>query len=66
MSEKKADCTVVILKRKLTIQKGEDEKGQREEFKTLDSAIQRTNNYPANSAIGFPNTCPLDSDLFGG
>ena len=34
--------------------------------KTLDGAIQRTNNYPANSAIGFPNTCPLDSDLFGG
>ena len=32
VSEKKADCTVVILKRKLTIQKGEDEKGQREEF----------------------------------
>ena len=30
--KKKADCTVVILKRKLTIQKGEDEKGQREEF----------------------------------
>ena len=29
---KKADYTVVILKRKLTIQKGEDEKGQREEF----------------------------------
>ena len=34
--------------------------------KTLDSAIKRRNNYPGNSAIGFPNTCPLDRDLSGG
>ena len=28
-------------------------------------AIQRINLYPVDSAIGFPNTYPLDSDLFG-
>ena len=33
---------------------------------TLDSAIHRINHYPADSAIGFPNTYPLDSDLSGG
>ena len=34
---------------------------------TLDSAIHRiTNHYPLDSAIGFPNTYPLDSDLSGG
>ena len=29
----------------------------------VDSAIQRTNLYPVVSAIGFPDTYPLDSDL---
>jgi len=29
----------------------------------LDSAIHRINLYPSDSAIGFPNTYPLDSDL---
>ena len=33
---------------------------------TLDSAIQRINHYPTDSAIGFPNTYPLDSDLSDG
>ena len=34
---------------------------------TLDSAIHRiTNHYPLDSAIGFSNTYPLDSDLSGG
>ena len=33
---------------------------------TLDSAIHRINNYPADSVIGFPNSYPLDSDLSGG
>ena len=33
----------------------------------VNSVIQRINLYPTNSAmIGFPNTYPLDSDLFGG
>ena len=32
----------------------------------LDSAIHRINLYPADNAIGFPNTYPLDSDLSGG
>ena len=33
----------------------------------VDSAIQRINLYPVDSAIiGFPNTYPLDSDLSGG
>ena len=32
----------------------------------VDSAIHRINQYPLDSEIGFPNTCPLDSDLFGG
>ena len=31
-----------------------------------DSAIHRIKLYPLNSAIGFPNTYPLDSDLSGG
>ena len=31
-----------------------------------DSANQRINLYPVDSAIGFPNTYPLDSDLSGG
>ena len=32
----------------------------------VDNAIDRINLYPLDSAIGFPNTCPLDSDLSGG
>ena len=31
-----------------------------------DSAIQRINLYLVDSAIGFPNTYPLDRDLSGG
>ena len=30
---------------------------------TLDSAIHRIKIYPMDSAVGFPNTYPLDSDL---
>ena len=30
---------------------------------TLDSAIHRIKIYPIDSAVGFPNTYPLDSDL---
>ena len=33
---------------------------------TLDSAIHRIKIYPVDSAIGFRNTYPLDSDLSGG
>ena len=33
---------------------------------TLDSAIHRINQYPADSVIDFRNTYPLDSDLSGG
>ena len=33
---------------------------------TSDSAIHRIILYPVDSAIGFPNTYPLDSDLSGG
>ena len=32
----------------------------------VDNAIHRINVYPLNSAIGFPNAYPLDSDLSGG
>ena len=32
-------------------------------FQTMDSAIQGINLYPRDSAIGFPNTYPLNSDL---
>ena len=32
----------------------------------VDSAIHRINVYPPDSAIGFPNTYPVDSDLSGG
>ena len=32
----------------------------------MDSAIHRINLLPADSAISFPNTYPLDSDLSGG
>ena len=31
----------------------------------VDSAIHRINHYPADSAIGFPNTYPQDTDLSG-
>ena len=33
---------------------------------TLDSAVYRIKIYPVDSAIGFPNTYPLESDLSGG
>ena len=32
----------------------------------VDSAIHRINQYPPDSAIGFPNTYPLACDLSGG
>ena len=32
----------------------------------VDNAIQWINLYAVDSAIGFPNTYPLDSDLSGG
>ena len=32
----------------------------------LDSAIHPINFYPLDNAIGFRNTCPLDSDLSSG
>ena len=32
----------------------------------VDNAIQRINFYQVDSAIGFPNTYPLDSDLSDG
>ena len=32
----------------------------------VDSAIHRINLYSLDSAIGFPNTYPLDGDLSGG
>ena len=32
----------------------------------VDSSIHRINHYPVDSAIGFPNTYPLDRDLYGG
>ena len=31
--------------------------------KKLDNTIQWINHYPVNNAIGFPETCPVDSDL---
>ena len=33
---------------------------------SLDSAIHQIYHYPVDSAIGFPNTYPLDSDLSDG
>ena len=33
---------------------------------TLGSGIHRIKIYPLGGAIGFPNTCPLDSDLSDG
>ena len=32
----------------------------------VDNAIQWINHYPRDTAIGFPNTYPLDSDLYSG
>ena len=32
----------------------------------LDNAINRVNLSPVDSAIGFPNTYPVDNDLSGG
>ena len=32
----------------------------------VDNGFHRINLYPLDSAIGFPNTYPLDSDLSGG
>ena len=32
----------------------------------VDNAIHQINYYTVDSAIGFPNTYPLDSDLSGG
>ena len=32
----------------------------------VDSAIHRINLYPVDSAIGFPDTYPLDNDLSDG
>ena len=32
----------------------------------VNNAIHRINHYPLDSAIGFPDTYPLDSDLSGG
>ena len=34
--------------------------------RNMDNAIHRINHYPVDSAIGFRNVYPLDSDLFGG
>ena len=31
--------------------------------KKLDNTIHWINHYPVNNAIGFPETCPVDSDL---
>ena len=32
----------------------------------MDNSIHRINHYSLDSAIGFPNTYPLDCDLSGG
>ena len=32
----------------------------------VDNAIHWINRYPVENAVGFPNTCPLDSDFSGG
>ena len=34
--------------------------------RNMDNAIHKINHYPVDSAIGFRNVYPLDSDLFGG
>ena len=76
---KKVDYSVVILQRKLTIQKDEDKKVNQKSFyftslarkshhlapvvQTLESVIHRINHYPADSVIDFRNTYPLDSAI---
>ena len=35
-------------------------------FQKVDKGIHRINLYPTDSAIAFPNTYPVDSDLSGG
>ena len=40
-----------------------DLKGMAPVVQKVDNAIHRINHYPLNSAIGFPNTYPWDSDL---
>ena len=45
---------------------GEKKDDQAPVVQTLDSAIHRIKIYPVDSAIGFRNTYPLDSDLSGG
>ena len=35
-------------------------------IQTLDSGIHWISHYPADSVNGFPNTYPLDRDLYGG
>ena len=42
------------------------EKPQAPVVQKVDSAIHRINLYPVDSAIGFPDTYPLDIDLSGG
>jgi len=32
----------------------------------VDKAIHQINHYPVESVVCFVNTCPLESDLFGG
>ena len=41
-------------------------RGQAPVVQNLDSAIHRISLYPVDSAIGFPNTYPMDSDLTNG
>ena len=38
----------------------------RQLLEKVDSAIHWINHYTLDSAIGFPNTCPMDSDLSDG
>ena len=40
--------------------------GQAPVVQKVDNTIHRINHYPLDSAIGFPNTYPLDSDSSGG
>ena len=49
---KKVDYTVVILKSKLTIQKGEDEKGEREEFLFYVDISKKSSSGPGCSNVG--------------
>ena len=55
----------------IPIQMGEKDVGivtfdQAPVVQKVDSATHRINLYPKDSAIGFPNTYPLDGDLSGG